>query len=283
MRVIVDPGHGGRDAGATVPAPGGTVLEKDLVMPYSRRLAQVLRGRGHEVRMTRDGDTYPSLQDRVRQANTWPADVFISMHANASSRAAANGMWVLHDDDSQPHSGPALARAVFRAMARVPGLADADAEEEVYPDRTGWTGGRELYVLGATRMPAVLVELGFMTNPDDLAHLLAPDTAQEVALAIADGLEAWADPTPTVAPVDEDGPLGLPVDLSVPGTVLAVVRQRPAVGALAVAQPSDTLLDTVERVLYALLDEPRVGGKLPTWAVPALRYLLAKLFEMARQ
>lgn len=187
MKVCVDAGHGGHDSGAAV----GTTKEKDIVLRYSLELATSLRELGYDVLLTRQTDVFVPLSERAAIANRWGAQCFISMHANANSKAAANGMWVIHDDDTKPAAGIALAHAVFRRMAKIPGLADNDPEPEVFPDKTGWVNDRELTVVSDTKMPAILVELGFMTNPDDLEQLLDEETVLQVADAIAVGITDW--------------------------------------------------------------------------------------------
>lgn len=199
MRILIDPGHGGRDPGATV----HDVTEAEVVLPYAFALGAALVGRGHAVRFTRMEDVdlapeaaWPSpgkardMSRRVTQADQWKAEVFISIHANAAAAQAANGAWVIYDDNTK--TGDELARAVFAAMAKVPGIPDADATAEVFPDKSAWVGNRELYVISETACPAILVELGFLTNPDDLKQLQQWHTVTAVAHAIASGLDTWA-------------------------------------------------------------------------------------------
>ena len=186
--ICIDPGHGGRDPGA-VAADGTT--EAEVVLQVGKALRDVLKARRHRVVMTRDDDTYPSLSARAELANREGVDCFISIHANAASSSMANGAWVIHDDKTTKETGVALATEIFRAMVKIPGIGDADAAEEVYADATPWVGGRQLAVVSRTRMPAALVELGFMTNEDDLDDLKRPETRNRLAMAIADGIEAW--------------------------------------------------------------------------------------------
>lgn len=197
-RVCIDPGHGGRDPGASTAG----VNEKDVVLRYSLELASILEERGHETLLTRDADVdlAPDEEDwgrgkgidlraRSKLANEWAADCFVSIHANASSSDRADGAWVIHDDQST--RGPDLARSVFRELATVPGVPDDDRDEEVFADGTAWVGHRQLSVLGRTRMPAILVELGFLTNADDLAQLQDPEQQTLICRAIARGVERW--------------------------------------------------------------------------------------------
>lgn len=187
IRVCVDAGHGGNDPGAV--AADGT-QEKDVVLPYSEKLAEALRARGHSVLETRTRDSFVELSERARMANVFGADCFVSIHANASLNPQANGAWVIHAKGSG--LGKLLAQDIFKELALIPGIPDADPETEVFPDGSGPTGGRSLTVLRRTAMPAVLVELGFMTNEDDLAQLQSVDTLERVTTAIFRGIETWS-------------------------------------------------------------------------------------------
>lgn len=191
LHVCVDPGHGGQDPGAV--AADGT-KEKDVVLRYSEALQRELTRRGHRATMTRTGDTYPGLAERARKADEVGADALVSMHANAADSKLANGAWVIYDDATAPgpKGGRALAEAIFQGMAKVPGVADTDAAVEVFPDRSPQVGNRNLAVLSTQRAVAVLVELGFLTNEEDLRQLQVVGTVEAVCRGIADGLEAWA-------------------------------------------------------------------------------------------
>lgn len=190
LAVCVDAGHGGRDSGAV---GVGAVLEKNVALEYARELRTVLQRRNHRVALTRMTDEYVELAERVKIADDARADVMVSLHANAADSKLANGAWVIYDDktDVGPAGGKALAEAIFKSMAKVLGVTDADADLEVFPDRSSAVGGRNLAVLN-TKAPAVLVELGFMTNEEDLAQLQNMSARAAICGAIADGIEAWA-------------------------------------------------------------------------------------------
>lgn len=210
MKVAIDAGHGGRDSGAVA----NGVREKDVTLVYAQALSEELRRRGVPIVVTReeDVDLAPDctnwkeaagnprpysgksmdLQRRCERANASGATVFVSIHANAGASMRANGAWVLYAKGSE--KGRHLAAIVFEEIARIPEVADADPDREVYADDSPSTDGRSIYVLHHTSMPAILVELGFLTNTADVAQLAAPATVYDICRAIANGIESWAHP-----------------------------------------------------------------------------------------
>lgn len=188
MRVAIDAGHGGHDSGAV--APDGTE-EKDIVLEYARTLSEALARVGETVKLIRVNDDFIGLSLRAYRADDWDADCLVSIHANASSNESANGAWVIYDDKTSDENGKALARFIFDEMDRVPGVGDRRGQPDVYPDGTGWVGNRQLTVISASQCPAVLVELGFLTNPADLADLKDPDKMNRICNAIATGIRLW--------------------------------------------------------------------------------------------
>lgn len=191
--IVVDPGHGGDDPGAHVPNPegAGEVEEKALVVPYAMAIRDALLEAQYTTKLTRTGDTFVGLSERAEIANQSHALCFISVHANAASAEARNGAWILYDDKTKPKDGRALAESVFHSLSLIPGLTDSSPQAEVFPDGSPWVAGRQLTVLSKTRMPAILIELGFLTNEDDLGQLLNPDTRVAVARAVAVGVCEW--------------------------------------------------------------------------------------------
>lgn len=186
-KIVIDPGHGGQDSGA-VGSSG--LYEKDAVLPVALELAQILRQAGAEVKLTRESDTVPwnsqnDLSERVRIANQWGADAFVSIHANATTSPSAKGMEVWTSVGQT--AGDALAEDIANALkATFPGLvfradmSDGDLDKE-----------SNFYVLYYTRMPAALVELAFITNPNEEALLRNPSYQAQAAEAIAKGLAAY--------------------------------------------------------------------------------------------
>ena len=164
IKIVLDPGH--NPQGVNAGAEGFGYREQDLVYEVAQRLATLLRENGNfDVRLTRNSPTEvlgtsnaSSLQERVRIANSWPADYFISIHANASVNPEAKGAEVYTYSDS----GPAHELALFLQQALV---------EEMGMKNLGVKTNPSLYVLRKTTMPAVLVELGFITNAEDVEKL----------------------------------------------------------------------------------------------------------------
>jgi N-acetylmuramoyl-L-alanine amidase len=209
--VVIDPGHGGEDAGAKGAA--GTV-EKDITLSLARRLKALLEGRlGLRVLLTREADQAVALDDRAALANNNKADLFVSLHANASNRREVSGAQVYYL--SADHAGAdARMTAVGRQplpvfggtprdiemipweMAQLRYLSEsgslAGAIEEQCRDRVRLNAHAvqqaPLRVLAGANMPAVLVEVGFLTNLDE-EHQLASEAYQNiVAQALVDGV-----------------------------------------------------------------------------------------------
>ncbi len=165
--IVLDPGHGGRDPGAI--GPSG-LREADVNL----RLASILKRRlerAYRVYMTRNGPAIGvSLSARCALANTEQADVFIALHCNSATNRDACGAETYHHPASA--QGRALAERIQRGLVAL-GLKDRGV-------RTA-----EFYVLRHTNMPAVLVELGFISNPGDEARLQSIDFLNNAADAIA--------------------------------------------------------------------------------------------------
>lgn len=204
LRVCVDPGHGGRDPGAKG-VEAALALEVALLLfpalheagcvPFYTRAddgdlaPDYPNWKGHDGNPTHESGKSVDLYRRAKLANQYDADAFISLHANAASSRKANGAWVIHAEGSK--RGRELAQAIFDRLKKIPGLPDADPEDEVYPDDSGPTGFRRLAVLRKTEMPAVLVEMGFLTNKDDFSDLRDVTIQHKIAEAITEAVLEW--------------------------------------------------------------------------------------------
>lgn len=164
IKIYIDQGHNPRSPNTG--AEGNGLREQDITYEVGTILAQLLRQNGNfDVRLSRPTPTTQlgtsnssSLRARVDDANSWGADYFISIHTNASSQSSANGTEVLVY--SQPSISAELAEDILEEITEITGLQSRGVKS-----RPG------LYVLRKTTMPAVLVELGFITNPQDAARM----------------------------------------------------------------------------------------------------------------
>ena len=158
IKIYIDQGHNPRNPNAG--AEGNGLREQDIVYRVGIELAELLRANGNfDVRLSRPtADTQigtsnsTSLRARVSDANAWGADYFISIHTNASVSQSARGTEVLVY--SSPSQAASLAEDVVREVTEITG----------FPNR-GVKLRPGLYVLRRTNMPAILVELGFISNP----------------------------------------------------------------------------------------------------------------------
>ncbi|WP_227394325.1 N-acetylmuramoyl-L-alanine amidase [Jeotgalibacillus aurantiacus] len=172
--IVIDPGHGATDPGATV----NGYTEKAINMEVGRRVEAKLKAAGANVKMTRTGDTFPSLQDRVDFAYRNYGEIFVSIHANAIGNSTVSGAETFYDvqyNDNAVESSY-LAREVQREIVTRAGMRDRGIKSEAF------------YVLRNQNIPAILVELGFMTNPSDLAKLTSSAYMEIYATAIYDGI-----------------------------------------------------------------------------------------------
>ena len=182
QRVVIDPGHGGTDSGASV-ASGcrhGTDNEEVVNLETARMLADLLRARGIQVDMTRTGDTPISVASRVQFANSRGANLLLSIHANSNRGTPATGTETFrHTSQSSTSSSGLLASAVQREMLAAWGLTDRRAKT------------LNLRLLRETSIPAALVELGFMNRCDpDNAFLQSTTQRRRAAEALRDAIVA---------------------------------------------------------------------------------------------
>lgn len=181
--VCIDPGHGGTDPGAVA----GGVRESDVALAHALAIGAALEAAGLAVLYTRTTDRTLELAARARAANDAGAARFVSIHCNASVSTDPHGVQVFHAARSE--RGEALARAIYD---RVTAAIGTTRWSGVHPDESPACGGRRLYVLRATSMPAVLLELGFLTHAGERLLLLRPAYRELLARAIADGIADWA-------------------------------------------------------------------------------------------
>jgi N-acetylmuramoyl-L-alanine amidase len=161
IKIYLDQGHNPRDFNTG--AEGNGYYEQDITYDIGVRLYERLRENpAFEVKLSRPTENTvlgfnnsSSLTERVREANEWGADVFISLHTNAATNSLASGSEALVYSTSSPVAAP-LAAEILEELTRITGLRNR-----------GVIARPGLYVLRRTQMPAVLVEMGFITNPTD--------------------------------------------------------------------------------------------------------------------
>ncbi|WP_179393702.1 N-acetylmuramoyl-L-alanine amidase [Carboxydothermus ferrireducens] len=181
-KIVLDPGHGGSDPGTIGKVYG--IKEKDVNLDIALKLKGYLEALGAAVYMTRTGDTYLSLQQRVDYANDLSADLFLSIHQNSVGSPAyysTNGTQVYYyPDPSNQLLEKALADKLMSSLNEVLGSKN----KGIYTDK-GY------YVIKYTEMPSTLVEVGFLSNAEEEKKLSTPEYRTKAAAALAQGITKW--------------------------------------------------------------------------------------------
>jgi len=219
--VVIDPGHGGVDSGARG-ADG--VMEKNLVLDFALKLQDLLIQSGRfDVALTREDDSFLKLEDRVALARQNKADLFISIHADSFQQAEIRGLSVYTRDENATDvldrvladqenksdiiaglAPPEMATSVVdllvdlmrREMRRQSFEAAQSIVHQVEPSvalRKFPVRQANFLVLQAPDVPSILIELGFLSNADDIANLKRPGWQDRTAEAIARGISAYFD------------------------------------------------------------------------------------------
>jgi len=172
--VVIDAGHGGKDPGAT------SVLgfyEKGINLSVAHKVAGLLSQRGLRVKMTRTSDYFVELEDRAAIANNLNADLFVSIHSDSFPKSTRRGFTV-YIARSASSSSRRAASAIARSMSGT-GLNSFGVQTAGY------------YVLTGTRGPAVLVEMGYLSNRREAALLRSSSFQNRLAQAVADGISDY--------------------------------------------------------------------------------------------
>ena len=191
--VVVDPGHGGHESGAR--GPSG-LLEKDVTLELARRIESALNSR-LKVSLTRTDDYGLEIIRRTDVANHLKADVFVSIHTGASFRHDARGMRIFFFQENPSIASSALTaeketwdRLQLKHVEKSRKLAESlrSAMQQAVPAANCQVDDAPLLVLRGADMPAVLIEAGTLTNPEDEKRLAAQESLNLLAQAIADGV-----------------------------------------------------------------------------------------------
>ncbi len=219
LRIAIDPGHGGIDPGAQV----GAISEAAVMLGFATQLREVLEAAGYEVVTTRDDDSFVPLERRMTIARGQGADLFLSFHADALPEGQAAGA-TIYVWDSQSNDRAALELATrhdrddILSGVDLTGTDDEVAQVlmdlarlETHPRSQNFAGmlasemsrsgfdmhrrpvrGAGFSVLKSPDIPSVLIELGFLTDPNDRANLFDPDWRARMAGAIAQAIGSWS-------------------------------------------------------------------------------------------
>ena len=189
--VYLDAGHGGYDPGASYFG----ISEKSLTLAIQSRVKAKLESEGYQVVTTRTSDTYVDLTDRSRAANASESDIFVSIHINASGSSAAQGIETYY---YQPYAEyPSRINATYHANPTRLSMSDtlANAIQSSLINATGAQNQgvkRQTFaVLRETTAPAVLLELGFLSNPQEAARLNTAAYQETLANAIVAGIKSY--------------------------------------------------------------------------------------------
>ena len=177
LTVVIDAGHGGDDVGTS--AKDGT-LEKDINLAVAKKTASILEKQGFNVVMTRTLDATTSLQDRVYISNINNADIFVSLHCN-------------YNEDSEDISGTEVYYMKQSADGDIFAGVMAGAISSNVPIKVRGTLKADFFVLNYTAAPAVLVEMGYMSNDGDAKDLKSNSFQESMAKGIAQGVIRYAD------------------------------------------------------------------------------------------
>ncbi|MCX8130062.1 MAG: N-acetylmuramoyl-L-alanine amidase [Clostridia bacterium] len=171
--VVIDPGHGGKDPGAVYSG----IREKDLNLDISKRLNLLLKEEGIKTYMTRFDDRFLGLYDRSALANRVNADLLISVHNNAAGSSSTWGSMSLYYPGRSNFNGRLTARSFASIVQK-------EMTDKLSTFDWGEIERPKLAVLRTANMPAVIAEVGYMTNAKELKKLMDPDYRQDAAEAL---------------------------------------------------------------------------------------------------
>ncbi|HBU82144.1 MAG TPA: N-acetylmuramoyl-L-alanine amidase [Paenibacillus sp.] len=174
-KIVIDPGHGGKDRGAT--GAGGS-FEKDFTLKLAHKVEEMAKQEPRiQVCLTRTDDRFISSVDRERPkfANDLGADLFISIHGNTYEDPGVSGTetYYYHENSRS------LADIIQRQVVQASGFRDRGAKKQDY------------FVLKDTEMPAVLIETGYVTNPQEEKAMLTEDVQSRIAASILEGIKEY--------------------------------------------------------------------------------------------
>lgn len=188
--VIIDPGHGGEDEGCS----GDGILEKDINLAIARLVENKLGQMGYQVIMTREDDIYIAKEERVRNANSYGADIYVSIHQNTFEDGGVEGIETWYDGNNETKDSKRLAQLVYQETLKSTGAVKRELRDDA-----------EFHVTGKTAMPSCLIETGFLSNQGEREKLVTPEYQEQIAEGIVRGIELYFHPK-TMYLTFDDGP-----------------------------------------------------------------------------
>ena len=192
--IMVDAGHGGSDPGAI----NGSHKEKVYTLQIAKRLQTQLEKLGFRVIMTRTGDTYPTLQERAALCKKYKPDLYISIHCNSSTGKTAAGIETYR---AVPVGGTETKGSKVKTEKQSANEFDAHSSRLAYEIQKGMlaaTGGTDrgtrhqaIYVIGNASCPAVLVEVGYLSNDAEVKKIASPEYQNKIVSGILAGLAGY--------------------------------------------------------------------------------------------
>lgn len=201
--IFIDPGHGFNDPGASSQYLTDGLTEKDMTLEFAKELVQILNDRGYYAKLTHDGQTVPKssiddnddlfyIDERAAYVNENSVDLFVSIHCDSYDSESVNGtrVYYCNEDNEGIFSSSAESEKLTNYLVsfineKFPSAKAARAYGNPFADA--------YYVTKHINAPAALVELGFITNPDDAKSILDSGWRTKMAEAIADGICKFAD------------------------------------------------------------------------------------------
>lgn len=173
LKVCIDAGHGGKDPGAV----NGSKHEAVAALAIAKKVGTILKKKGHSIKYTRSSDKFVELADRCEISNAFDADVFVSIHLNASANDEAEGIetWRYKNVGNKTKK---LAENIQTQLIAMTGSKNR-----------GVRTSESLYVLKHTKASAALIEVGFISNPAEAKSLFCEKCQNRIAQGIVNGIE----------------------------------------------------------------------------------------------
>lgn len=169
--IMLDAGHGGKDQGTSY----GDILEKDLTLEITKKVEKELKSAGYEVELTRSKDESVNIYERVRYANQEKPDLFVSIHCNFLERGEVSGIETYYAEEKGDASRE-LAEKLQICMVAKTGAYDRNVRTE------------DFLVIKDTKMPAALIETGFLSDPGERELLQDEEYQKKLAEGISEGI-----------------------------------------------------------------------------------------------